>query len=409
MSEIDSKNPWGSSTEQVAPGVPVPTSDNIAGEEAKEKEKETEEGTHVDSKEHFQPSDREASAAPEPAVEPEAPAAPQPDFDDDFDDFGGFEESAKAGDDNEFGDFDQIPAEATAATAEPVVNISIPNDIIGANAPGAGAASDDRVQRLVAKLLASSHPQARDLSLQLSSALASTAPLVLSTSASLNTSTFTAGSLLVELTDAPASSSPSTTNEPKIVNVPNQHFQGQKWAQTWKSLAVDQTYSDNLSHNFRWKKSNVRKEFLRVMGMDEDMILAETVVAAGVPDHAVPTTDPGNSENNQVPVVAAAATSVSTDPRQADIDEAKKYCAVTEDEIRKMTTAELTSLIQSLAASQLKMQEQSNYWLDTKEQLVMDAEMHNKMISSLVQYATQGAKGSPRTTKSIFGGGKKKK
>ena len=46
-----------------------------------------------------------------------------------------------------------------------------------------------------------------------------------------------------------------------------------------------------------------------------------------------------------------------------------------------------------------RMQEQAGYWLDAKEQLVMDAEMHNKMIASLVQYATQqqlqGNKKSP--------------
>jgi hypothetical protein len=36
---------------------------------------------------------------------------------------------------------------------------------------------------------------------------------------------------------------------------------------------------------------------------------------------------------------------------------------------------------------QQKMYEQSNYWLDAKEQLIMDAETHNKVIASLVQYA----------------------
>lgn len=35
------------------------------------------------------------------------------------------------------------------------------------------------------------------------------------------------------------------------------------------------------------------------------------------------------------------------------------------------------------------MQDQAGFWLDAKEQLVMDAEMHNKMIASLVGYAQQ--------------------
>lgn len=50
---------------------------------------------------------------------------------------------------------------------------------------------------------------------------------------------------------------------------------------------------------------------------------------------------------------------------------------------------ELRDLVQVLMDYNSKMLEQSNYWLDSKEQLVMDAEMHNKMIASLVQYAQQ--------------------
>ena len=59
------------------------------------------------------------------------------------------------------------------------------------------------------------------------------------------------------------------------------------------------------------------------------------------------------------------------------------------DEMRRKTISELQQLIQSLQTSQQKMQEQANDWLDAKERLVMDAEMHNKMIASLVQYAQQ--------------------
>lgn len=48
---------------------------------------------------------------------------------------------------------------------------------------------------------------------------------------------------------------------------------------------------------------------------------------------------------------------------------------------------ELQSLVLSLQIYQQKMYEQSNYWLDAKEQLIMDAETHNKVIASLVQHA----------------------
>ena len=55
------------------------------------------------------------------------------------------------------------------------------------------------------------------------------------------------------------------------------------------------------------------------------------------------------------------------------------------DEIRKMSRPELQALIASLNSSISNMQDQANYWLDSKEQLVMESEMHNKMIASLVR------------------------
>ncbi len=54
-----------------------------------------------------------------------------------------------------------------------------------------------------------------------------------------------------------------------------------------------------------------------------------------------------------------------------------------------MSDQELQKLLERFLAISKQMQEYTAYWLDAKEQLVMDAEMHNKMIASLVQYAQQ--------------------
>jgi Skp family chaperone for outer membrane proteins len=57
------------------------------------------------------------------------------------------------------------------------------------------------------------------------------------------------------------------------------------------------------------------------------------------------------------------------------------------DDLRKKSVQELEEIIQKLHIYHQRMHEQANYWLDAKEQLVMDAETHNKVIASLVQYA----------------------
>jgi hypothetical protein len=72
------------------------------------------------------------------------------------------------------------------------------------------------------------------------------------------------------------------------------------------------------------------------------------------------------------------------------------------DEIKRKTKAELREFIQELQVSLQRIQEQANYWLDAKEQLVMDAEMHNKMIASLVTYAQQQQVAGSKGRKSSF-------
>ena len=75
--------------------------------------------------------------------------------------------------------------------------------------------------------------------------------------------------------------------------------------------------------------------------------------------------------------------------------------------MRQKSIPELEELITRLKFYNQRVQEQANYWLDSKEQLIIDAEMHNKMIASLVQYAQQQQeqpKGKPAPKKKgLFG------
>ena len=105
---------------------------------------------------------------------------------------------------------------------------------------------------------------------------------------------------------------------------------------------------------------------------------------------------------------------VRTRTREEDLARAKQLCDMSEStsgpiaieylltplaELQGKSLEELKAMAGELSGLVRLMQEQAGYWLDAKEQLVMDAEMHNKMIASLVQYATQqqvqGNKKSP--------------
>jgi hypothetical protein len=49
-----------------------------------------------------------------------------------------------------------------------------------------------------------------------------------------------------------------------------------------------------------------------------------------------------------------------------------------------MDRSQVTSLIREIEQSAQRVSQQTEYWMDSREQLVMEAEMHNKMIASLV-------------------------
>ena len=100
---------------------------------------------------------------------------------------------------------------------------------------------------------------------------------------------------------------------------------------------------------------------------------------------------------------------VSEETRERSLSDARALCHLPEgntlqliylwvDELLKKTPEQLKEISETLLELSRKMQEQAAYWLDAKEQLVMDAEMHNKMIASLVSYAQQQQIASKSTT-----------
>lgn len=187
------------------------------------------------------------------------------------------------------------------------------------------------------------------------------------------------------------------------LTVPNSKFSEDEWYGLWKRLSSDQSYSENILSKFRWKKALVRKLYLKALDVNISLDEPSQSSSDAQPVATAVGAVEAKKRDAAVQIVVNRATGEiagdAKDVRQAEIDEAKLACSMLEDELRQKSNDELVELIKSLALHQVKMQEQANYWLDAKEQLLMDAEMHNKMIASLVQYATQQhVAGSPKGT-----------
>ncbi|KAI8371753.1 uncharacterized protein BYT42DRAFT_581391 [Radiomyces spectabilis] len=72
---------------------------------------------------------------------------------------------------------------------------------------------------------------------------------------------------------------------------------------------------------------------------------------------------------------------------ELDIDIAKAYCELTEETIRVFPDVKLTAMIGELTRLQRQATEYLGYLLDQREQLLMDAETYNDLISCIVGHA----------------------
>ncbi|KAJ3329985.1 hypothetical protein HDU76_006713 [Blyttiomyces sp. JEL0837] len=371
---------------------------------------------------------------PQP-LEPVNTSPPAPAPTDDFGDFGEFESTpvasrialsspvkttppatetittAAADVDDEFGDFggsdeNLAPAPAPAVVAvSPMTGASF--GVIGLAAAREGdVTEEERVARILAATFESLPSNIKPTCMDISASLKAIFPLPSAPPGSLNA----VNGLLDDSNADEEPTTPATTagnRNTKLVS-PHPDFAEEEWVTLWNKLSQEQDYAESMSSKFRWKKSHIRRAFLKSLDIPVPAISDETTS----PDQHGPLS--ANSHSSKHPETSGAATgSVAAgvadshvhggghgdghrDAKQVELDEAKYYCSITEDELRKKTNDELEELIKVLALHQVKLQEQANYWLDAKEQLVMDAEMHNKMIASLVQYATQQHTASPK-------------
>ncbi|TPX41953.1 hypothetical protein SeMB42_g02839 [Synchytrium endobioticum] len=203
--------------------------------------------------------------------------------------------------------------------------------------------------------------------------------------------------------------SPSQPAKPLIVPNPTL-FASEPWYSLYRRLASESMYNDlnSVSNNsrFRWRKSNIRRAFLNGLGVPLTLDDSQcgggggaSIGKLGMTTQA-PYQQSGGSVRGSLDsesggsILTNGVRDTSLDGNRhavydGDLGVAKRLAEISEDRIRRMTVQELGDLKTRVVDSTQRMQDQVNFWLDGREQLVMDAEMHNKMIASLVQYAQQ--------------------
>ncbi|KXS14201.1 hypothetical protein M427DRAFT_57948 [Gonapodya prolifera JEL478] len=413
-----------------------------------------------------QPVSDAADAETVPSIFPPPPdanvAAPPPADDDDFDDFGDFggaevEPAPKvagatggsAQPDDEFDDF-SATAEAPAAAPEPVTSQAEARQ--PAPPQPAVPGLDETMMAHISNIA----------SIFASSALASSAESTLLTfmegvfpSADERLSSvsdfeplFCAGYLVPgeEKTDGDDSS------QRLSVGLNLEDLDG---VALLRSLAMDISGEDPSAGRFRWRRSHIRKKYLLSLGVpvnlddsyknlpsmanpsseppgtsaavenaptssnqgsDGATSSAHSRIALALREGLAPGPSSGLSRSNSTQAKPNArsktahshnqASSLTMEERQQLLDQSRALVTHSEDDLRAMSEEELQEFLGKLQLATQRTLEYVGLLKDHREQLLMDAEMHNKMIGALVQLAQQqkGAKVATPAKKSSFFG-----
>ncbi|KAF9171408.1 hypothetical protein BGX21_003251 [Mortierella sp. AD011] len=282
--------------------------------------------------------------------------------DDDFGDFNDFADGDGFQDSGDFGEFGGSNDADAFGTPEPAA-VEAPVVQVAETAPDFNAVNSLQVENYVLEKLAALYP-VNDLS-------GDNSPSQL---------------LNPDLEDSDAAS--LLSDQELWVSLCEQSFQGAK--------------SASSAPQFQWKYSDLRKEYYASLGL---VVAKEQSMG---PSSIVNSTSPTSSRSKVSSPMIVSTEAIPT-RKPLDMEAARAYCQFTKENLGGYSGDEMKDIIAQLTELTRQASEELTYWLDQREQMIMDSEKYNKMIGSLVDRAAQlktaesrqGAK-SKRLTRTSF-------
>ncbi|KAG2182149.1 hypothetical protein INT43_007076 [Umbelopsis isabellina] len=194
----------------------------------------------------------------------------------------------------------------------------------------------------------------------------------------------------------------------------------------WNKLSTDSVFYNPLTGavgQFQWTRSEINKVYLRSLGVTINIDDAFNHTSSSVPSSPYaeaprsanartspsyldakspsPLLDRKRSPKRNLHTKANSLSGISLPIRESspvetkrsepepelDIDVARAYCELTEDTVRVFPSVKLTSIITDLTRLQRQAADYLQYLLDQREQLIMDSETYNDLISCIVGHA----------------------
>ncbi|KAF9361268.1 hypothetical protein BGX26_004787 [Mortierella sp. AD094] len=173
----------------------------------------------------------------------------------------------------------------------------------------------------------------------------------------------------------------------------------------WVSLC-EQSFqgakSASSAPQFQWKYSNLRKEYYASLGL----VVAKEQSTG--PSSIANSTSP-TSSRSKVSSPMIVSTETIPERKPLDMEAARAFCQFNRENLGGYSGDEMKDIIAQLTELTRQASDELTYWLDQREQMIMDSEKYNDMIASLVGRAAQlktaesrqGAK-SKRLTRTSF-------
>ncbi|KAF9319123.1 hypothetical protein BG003_009822 [Podila horticola] len=290
--------------------------------------------------------------------------------DDDFGDFNDFADGDGFQDSGDFGDFEAgNGGEDLFGSSEPVAEptpIAVVEEEPVEIAPDFNAVNSRQVENYVLEKLAALYPISKDND---------------NTSTLLNT-------------DLDALNVSSVLSDQELwASLCEQSFQGKN------------SKSTSSAPQFQWKHSQLRKEYYASLGLAVVKELTH-VSAASIPSSVL---SPASSSKSRISSPMIVGTETVAARKALDLEATLAFCQFNKENLGGYSGDEMKDIIAQLTELTRQASDELTYWLDQREQMMMDSERYNEMIASLVGRAAklkdaeskQGAK-SKRLTRSSF-------
>ncbi|KAG0265269.1 hypothetical protein BG011_005140 [Mortierella polycephala] len=135
---------------------------------------------------------------------------------------------------------------------------------------------------------------------------------------------------------------------------------------------------------FQWKHSTLRKEYYASLGL---VIMKEqnTVAPTSIPNAAA------NTASSKLKVSSPMIVNTDNIPERKplDLEATRAYCQFTKENLGGYSGDEMKDIITRLTELTRQASDELTYWLDQREQMIMDSERYNEMIASLVGRAAK--------------------